>query len=169
MKRALKLVGLLTFLILVFAIWYKCEYSMDVVSERTINSPELSEKLLIATQGSDFKDRITQGIVDHFKSDSIFIRLIDISILPEISLAEYDAAMLMHTWENWEAPESAAKFLGSLNEKQKQKVVVLITSGSGDQKIDEVDAITGESNLKEVNQYTNQVVAKLSRLMEAKQ
>ena len=46
-----------------FLVWYQYKYSMDDVNPYTVNAPTLDKKLLIATQGSDFKDKVTNGIL----------------------------------------------------------------------------------------------------------
>jgi menaquinone-dependent protoporphyrinogen IX oxidase len=66
---------------------------------------------LIATQGSDFKNAVTKGLVDHFKSDSIFIQVVDIQELSAIDPVNYDALVLIHTWESWKPPVEVKSFI----------------------------------------------------------
>ena len=72
-KKILLIILALMVAFFLFLIWYQHNYSMDVVSPYTINSPTLEKKLLIATQGSEFKNKVTSGIVNHFKTDSVYI------------------------------------------------------------------------------------------------
>ena len=138
---------------------------MREVPERTINAPELDRKLIIATQGSKFKDSITDGLVDHYGSDSVFIRIVDVSKLPEIRLDDYQAMVVMHTWENWKPPVAVDSFVNQLKEYEKEKIVVLSTSGQGDFKMEIVDAITGESTLEEIPKHLEAIIQKVDPLL----
>jgi hypothetical protein len=83
---------------LLFLVWYQHRYSMDIIEPYQVNSPNLQTKLLIANQGSKFKDSITSAVVDRYKSDSVYIKVIDVSELPEIDPAEFSAILMLHRW-----------------------------------------------------------------------
>jgi hypothetical protein len=151
--------------LLVFAVWYKYEYSMDKVETVQFNSPDLDLKLLIATQGSTFKNKITSNITDYYKNDSIYIKVIDVSQLPEINPINYEAIVLIHTWENWKAPKEVQSFIEQ-NISNQNKIVVLATSGKGSFKIKEIDAITGESKLENTTFYSDLIIKKLDDLIK---
>jgi menaquinone-dependent protoporphyrinogen IX oxidase len=73
--------------------------------------PILEKKLLIATQGSDFKDKVTSAIVKHFKLDSIYIQVFDIAELQGVDPNDFDALVIIHTWENWKPPVAVKAFI----------------------------------------------------------
>ena len=166
LKKILWTIAILLVLLLGFALWYKNTYSMDFVSERTINTPSLERKLVIATQGSTFKDSITNGIVERYAADSIFIQILDISLLQQIEIEEYQAMVLIHTWENWKPPVAVDSFINQLLPHEKARLVVLTTSGQGDFKMENVDAITGESIMEEIPKQLDAIIAKLDPLLE---
>ncbi|NNK28300.1 MAG: hypothetical protein HKP06_08685, partial [Flavobacteriaceae bacterium] len=56
LKKIALLVLFILGLLIMFGTWYKFKYSMDKVVSSTINSPELERSLVIATQGSEFKN-----------------------------------------------------------------------------------------------------------------
>lgn len=148
----------------VVALWYKYEYAMDIAEEFEINNPQLQQQLLIATQGSEFKDAVRTKIINHYKSDSIFIKVIDISSLPKIKHQDYYAVLLIHTWENWQPPKVVENFVNK-NREYRKKLVVLTTSGEGSYKMDEVDAITGESKLENVVPFTDKIIKRLDSVL----
>ncbi|HEY5687652.1 MAG TPA: hypothetical protein VIS27_05030 [Yeosuana sp.] len=152
-------------MLLVFAVWYKYEYSMDKVETVQFNSPDLDLKLLIATQGSAFKNKITSNITDHYKKDSIYIKVIDVSQLPAINPINYKAIVIIHTWENWKPPKEVQSFIEK-NISNQNKIVVFTTSGKGSFKIQEIDAITGESKLENTTFYSNLIIKKLDDLIK---
>lgn len=163
-KIALILAAIIT-LLLILGIWYQNEFSMKAVKEYTINDPTHDRKLVIATQGSQFKDSVTAQIVAHYSPDSIFIRVIDVSKLPKINMKDYEAMVLMHTWENWEPPAVVDSFIAQLEKTEKNKVVVFTTSGEGGYKMENIDAMAGESNLELVPETTTKIIAKLHPLI----
>ena len=156
-----------TVLLFLFMIWYKYTYSMDIAETYELNSPNLDDRLLIATQGSKFKNAITLGIVNRYKYDSVFIKVIDISALAEINPNEFDALVVIHTWENWKPPVMVASFIERTLDK-KDKIIVMTTSGEGSYKMENVDAITGESILKEAPIVVEKIIEKVKPLFEPK-
>lgn len=150
---------------LLFALWYKNEYSMEMAQAYEVNSPNLEKKLLLATQGSEFKNTVTQAIVDYYKSDSVFIKIIDVSALKEISPADYDAIMVMHTWEYEKPPTAVTTFIERTSSSQ-HNIVVVTTSGPGTSKMEEVDAITGESILDDAPQIVDNIIYRLNPLLK---
>lgn len=82
MRRSRKIVFIIlsvTALLLAWMVWYKYEYSKGKAEAFQTSSTNMDRSLLIATQKSPFKDSVTQLIVKHFKQDSIFVKVIDIS------------------------------------------------------------------------------------------
>lgn len=139
---------------------------MDIAQAYEINSPNLERKLLIATQGSDFKDKVTKEIVDNYSSQPIFLKVIDVSSLGKINLSDYSALVIIHTWQNLEPPVEVKNFIEK-NAAFMNKVVVLTTSGDGSYKMEGVDAITGESILADTSLYTSKVIDKLDPILTA--
>ena len=151
-------------LFLSLVIWYKYEYSMYKVEAYEVNTPNLNKKLIIATQGSEFKDAITERIIDHYKQDSIFIKVIDVSSLQKIEPKNYNAIVVMHTWENWKPPVDVQSFIDSTKVFQ-EKIIVLTTSGKGTFKMENVDAITCESKLENSESHSAKIIKKLTPLL----
>jgi hypothetical protein len=136
---------------------------MHKVKAYQVNSPELPKKLLIATQGSAFKDSLTQKIISHYKRDPLFIKVIDISNLAEINPENYNALVLIHTWENYKPPTDVKNFIERTT-AYKDRIIVFTSSGQGNFKMDEVDALTGESKLENVDYFTNKIIKRVNPL-----
>jgi hypothetical protein len=152
-------------LFLIFTMWYKYEYSMDIVKEFEVNSPDLNLKLLIATQGSEFKDEVTKGIVNYYEKDSVYIKVIDVTTLAGIDPTDYNAIVIIHTWENWQPPADVELFINRTKNIQ-DKIIVLTTSGEGSFKMEGVDAITGESKLENTSPFINQITKRLESILK---
>lgn len=166
-KKILLLILITGIFLLLFRMWYKYEYAMDKTEEYQINSPDYSRKLVIATQGSDFKNAVTNEIVNHFKQDSISIKVIDVSSLPKINPKDYNAIVLIHTWENFKPPVEIENFINRTT-AEKNRIIVLTTSGQGSNKMEGIDAITGASKLEETSILSRAIIDKLKPLMNPK-
>ncbi|SHJ43563.1 hypothetical protein SAMN04487911_12120 [Arenibacter nanhaiticus] len=154
----------LLLLFLIFLMWYHNTYAMSEASEYDENSISLDSKLLIATQGSEFKNRLTQEVVAYYKMKEVYIKVIDVSSLERINPINYDAILLLHTWEYWKPPTEVKLYI----ERQQElldRMVILTTSGKGTSKMKEVDAITGESILEDIPYYVNTITKKLDSLL----
>ena len=72
---------------------------MDVIADREWNDPELDTKLLIASQGSEYKTALVEAIVSQLYSDSINISLTDVTKLPLVIESEWSAVLVIHTFQ----------------------------------------------------------------------
>ena len=126
-----------------FAGWYRIHFSMSAARPFEVNDPHSSPRVLIATQGSEFKDAVVAGVVEHLKSRAAYVKVVDVSALPGIDGGGWDAIVLVHTWEMRKPPEEVKIFVDRA--RGSGKLVVLTTSGAGNFKIDGVDAISSAS------------------------
>ncbi|PKV50639.1 hypothetical protein ATE84_2702 [Aquimarina sp. MAR_2010_214] len=167
LKKISLIVLAIIIILFLWATWYKYEYAMEESKTFQVNSPDFEKRLLIATQGSVFKDSITNRIVNQYKSDSIFIKVIDISSLTDVDPQNYTAILLIHTWENWKPPYVIRQFIERTDDQQ-DKIVVLTTSGGGTYQMPEIDAITGESNLEEISIFVDKIIDRLELKLRLK-
>lgn len=137
---------------------------MDKAEAFEVNSSAYSQKLLIAAQGSEFKNSVTQTIINRFKDDSIFIKIVDVSALEHIEPIDYNALLLIHTWENWKPPIDIDIFINRTKD-YKDKIVVITTSGEGTYKMSDVDAITGESKKENIMPISIKAIRKLEVIL----
>jgi len=71
---------------------------MDVAESFEVNTPKSEIRVLIATQGSEFKDAVVAGVVDHLKRKGAYIKVIDVSALPQVNENKWNAVVVLHTW-----------------------------------------------------------------------
>ena len=160
--------SILLALFIVLAIWYKYAYSMDEVVPWEVNSQKAPTKIVLATQGSEFKNEITQNITEHYKLDPVYLKIIDIKLLANVNPMDYDAIVILHTWENWKPP-TAVKDFTERAKPYKEKIIMLSTSGSGSSKIEDFDALAGESILEKTEEFSNQIILKIDSILSKKE
>lgn len=163
-KKIIIGIAVLVLAIFVFLTWYTFHYSMDVARSFEVNSPELKSRVLIATQGSEFKDAIVAGVVDHLKQRQVYIKVVDVAALQQVSEDKWNAVVLIHTWQNMKPQADARKFLERV--KDFSKVIVLTTSGEGDFKMEGVDAITTASAMADVPSRVADIRTRLDSILD---
>ncbi|MFT5314152.1 MAG: hypothetical protein ACI8Z9_002651 [Paraglaciecola sp.] len=152
----LAIVGLLIFAVL---IWYKSHYSMDIAPAITVTVPDAKHHLLIATQGSTYKNNVVEGVIKAAKLRQMTVQVIDVSALSTVDVGDWSAMVILHTWESWE-PQMDAKLFAQRHTGQ-NNIIFLSTSGQGDLAIPGVDAITSASSLADVPKHVAEIVARI--------
>lgn len=150
--------------IFAFLTWYKFHYSMELAESFEITPPEPIHRVLIATQGSAFKDAIVAGILDHLKHRNAYVKVIDVSALPQINENKWNAIIVLHTWENLKPQADSKAYLEHV--KELNKVIVLATSGRGNYKIKGVNAISSASVMSDVSTRTLDIIHRLDAILD---
>ncbi len=167
-RRNLKKIGysILAMILLFvgFLVWYQWRYAMKTATSYEVNALSEDRKLLIATQGSAFKNTVAQGLVEYYKQDSIYMKIIDVADLEKVHPEDFSALVILHTWENWKPPASVKSFVQE-NKAQTNKMVIFTTSGEGNYKMENVDALTGESIIEEAPVVVEKIITKLKPLL----
>ncbi|WP_276370812.1 hypothetical protein [Chryseolinea sp. H1M3-3] len=167
MKRWIKIIawviGSVVVVFFLFALWYRQTYSMNVAAAFEVNNPSHPQHILIATQGSDFKDSVVHELIREFKSKQMYIKVIDITDLPSINEDTWTALIIIHTWEYSKPPREVKSFVDRT--KDKKKLIVLTTSGDGNYKIEGIDAITSASKLSDVSINSAEIINRVNNLL----
>ncbi|MDX2361026.1 MAG: hypothetical protein QNK23_09485 [Crocinitomicaceae bacterium] len=166
MKKKI-VIGVVAFLGLffLFLVWFEYTYSMDKIDGLDQGDKASSVQVLIASQGSEYKIDVVDGILSEFAADEVYFKVIDVTSLDSIDPEEWNAIVLLHTWEIWEPEENSEAFINA--HYNPEKMFVVTTSGSGNNQIEGVDGITGPSEMnqidvhvKEITDWINKVIMK---------
>lgn len=163
-KNILFTVLVVVIFLLLFGIWYKIRYSMDNITPYSVNLMDLETKLLIATQGSTYKNAMVDDLVYYYRDQPIYIRVTNISDLAYIDVQDWTAIAILHTWEMEKPPRVVADFVARNNPLI--NIVILSTSGEGSRQMENVDGITGASILLEVPTKGEIFRNRLNRILE---
>lgn len=154
----------LSLLFAVLLIWYWATHSMDEARPFEIGTSDSPQSLLIAYQGSVYKNSVVEQIAEHFSTSDIHIKGIDIEYLNNVNPDDYNAIFITHTWQVWQAPEVVERFID--DHPTMRHYVLLCTSGSGDGQLENVDAITSASVLTSAHEEANNAIIKLEELID---
>ncbi len=165
-KRIVKItITIILVLFAAFWVWYEYTYSMDTVIPFEINNPNLETKVLIASQGSRFKDSLVQGVLRHYQKDSIYFKVIDVYTMFTVDIDKWDALIIINSWEYGSPPRNVKKFIKNYPD-QLDKLIILSTVGSSNIALKDVDVISGESIIEKTPEYTQIVVKRLDKIIK---
>lgn len=149
------------------AAWiYRDVYSQKVAESFDINSPELDTRVLIATQGSSFKNALVSRITEVLGKKSVYINVIDVSALPEINEDDWQALVLITACQSDEMPAEVNAYLA--NTRALDRLVLLVTSGSGKWRPEGVrlDSISSASTKAQVGPLATEILRRLETLLK---
>jgi hypothetical protein len=84
------------------------------------------DRVLVATQNSDFKQAVIQAIRDRLENNSNYIKVIDVKKLPYESTEGYDAVIILNTCMAGRPDPRVESFIDDTTEEEK---VVVLTTG----------------------------------------
>lgn len=165
LKIVLIIIAVLVVLVIaLFAVFWLIN-KQGVVEAYDIGDSESSRKLLIAGQGSNFKNALVESVTTHLAEEPIYVSVIDVTGLENVKEDDWDAIILIHTTENWKLQPDVKTYLDRA--QSLDKVIVVTTSGSGEWKSEEyeVDVMTSASKSEELPMLTNDIVRKLQEML----
>jgi hypothetical protein len=150
---------------IIYLSWYSVQHTMDEVRPYEINDPHLTHHILIATQGSEFKDALVHEVIKRLQSQPVYIRVIDVAALSNMRESEWSAIVILHTWENWKPQRDAQFFVD--HAESRDKIIMLSTSGSGSRKMKTIDGITAASEMNEVSAKAKEIVTRIQNILNS--
>lgn len=168
--KALKIVLIVIgSIVVVFLIIFGIYLLLNIQGEAEsfeVGSPELEQKVLIASQGSDFKNALVKSLTEGLKEKSIYIKVVDVSALSEVNEDEWDALVFIHTTEKSRLQSNVKEYVDRA--KDLSKVMLITTSGTGKWKTEDYDIeiITSASKMDKLNSLTNNILAWLNPILK---
>lgn len=163
-KAAYFLAALFLLLAVAVPLRYTRQHSMLPAGSLESGNPAAQPRVLIATQGSSFKDALVDGIVAHLKPRVGYLEVIDVSALPKIRDSEWTAIVVIHTWEYGKPQPDAAQFVGRMADKS--RLIVVTTSGSGTAKLPGIDVISAASEMRDVPARVSEATRSIDAMLE---
>lgn len=156
-KIILLIFGGLVLILLVSFVVYLISHRQGVIATKEISQNSAKFNVLIASQGSEFKNSLVDSIVNILKDRSVNIKIIDVTGLAEINESDWNALILIHTTEKWQLQADVKAFLERT--KDLNKIMLVTTSGDGKWKTADysVDIITSASATKELPVITQKI------------
>ena len=134
-------------LLLIFIGFYLLTNLQGVIESYQVGDPNAKYKILLASQGSEFKDQLLNDIVQQLESDTVFLSIVDCTSLEKEEILDWNAIVIIHTTQIHGMPKAAKNYLTKIPDLS--KVVLVTTSGGCDEVVTEfdVDAVSTASRL----------------------
>ena len=169
LKKILIGIGaIIVLLVIIFGI-YLLVNRQGVAEPFEVGSADMSKKVLIATQGSEYKNLMVDTLVSRLKAEDVYISITDISNLSEINQEDWDAEVIIHTTEASKLPDPVKKYFEGIEDPD--EIILLITSGDGTWKPEEckVDVLTSASKVDDISEKANSIEKKVNSLLKVKE
>ena len=136
-----------------------------VIEPFQVGSKNAEYKILIVSQGSEFKEALVKNFVSELASDSTYLSILDCSGLNESYLSGWDAYVIIHTMQIHKMPEEADVFLKKVADLS--KVTLVSTSGAGDEHYTgvEVDGISSASRMSAIEPILKWTLPRLEEII----
>jgi hypothetical protein len=110
-----------------------------------INTPQAAKRVLIASQGRKHKTDTLAAVTDYYTGKDVYIRVIDVSGLPDVQADEWDFIVLFSAIRMYKLNPDAQAFLDRIGESAYKRVLLFNTSDGTQMGYDGVDAVTSAS------------------------
>ena len=167
--RALKITSIIfgasiAVLVIVFIAYYLI-YSQEVIEPFEVNSPALETKVLVGSQGSDFKNALLEKLTERIGKKDIYIRAIDVTTLSGVKEESWDSIILINSIQWYKLQKDVRIFLNSA--QATDRIIMLATSGDGDVKPKDgkLDTITSASKMNKLDEEFEEILSKLEPIL----
>ncbi|HAA6456799.1 TPA_asm: hypothetical protein GGA71_02740 [Listeria monocytogenes] len=162
MKKPLKISLIAVVIFAGVMLSYRFIKSMDVTENAEINKSATGDHVLLATQGSKFKDSVMDQVKKDMEGKNVHVSIIDTTKLDKVKADDYDKVVLFTTVQSDDIPENVTTFM---NDNKDKSIHIAVTADSGrwDDKPKDIDAISEASKAENkqdfVDDLTKAIVA----------
>ena len=162
-KTLLSTVIGLVVLLLILLTTYIFVNIQGVIDPLQIGNPNAKNKILIASQGSEFKDNLLKNLVQSLECEDNYLNIVDCTQLDNEKKPDWDAIVIIHSAQVHKMPKEAELFLE--RSEDLSRVILVSTSGAGDDIIKnfEVDAISTASRISITHKVINWLIPRIER------
>jgi len=141
-----------------FCLWYLIEFYPRTAESFEINSPDQPNRILVATQGSEFKNGLVAAVCDRLREQPVYVKVIDVGGLDDIDTDEWNKVLVINT-AMMNIMSGPARRLVARGEGL-DNVLLFVTSGGADFKPADlaVDALSGASREGDTNRLADLIL-----------
>lgn len=159
------LIVILSFIFLIFIslLTFKFIFSQRKIETVEINSPDVEKHILIASQGSNFKDRLNKILLDELKVKNPYIKVIDVSLLEDIKSSDWESIIIINSIESGKMQKNVVQFIQKNNTEN--NIILINTSGSGRFELNDYDAISTASKIENLDNIIKQIIDRINPMI----
>ncbi len=155
--------SLIVLMVLIGVIFY---FSLTPEKAKTfdVNNPDLNKKLLIATEGSDFKNTLVSNIIDRTKEKSVYIKVTDVNELPKMNKDNWNAIVIITAVQFGKMGNGVDEFLSHV--ENYDNIILFNTGNMGtfEPKYN-IDALSSASSNNDFDSLTDKILSKIDSLI----
>ncbi|EHF2867631.1 hypothetical protein J0953_000067 [Listeria monocytogenes] len=154
MKKPLKISLIVVVIFAGVMLSYRFIKSMDVTENAEINKSATGDHVLLATQGSKFKDSVMDQVKKDMEGKNVHVSIIDTTKLDKVKADDYDKVVLFTTVQSDDIPENVTTFM---NDNKDKSIHIAVTADSGrwDDKPKDIDAISEASKAENKQDFVD--------------
>ena len=140
------------------SLWYLIKFYPRTAEPFEFNSPDQPTRILVATQGSEFKNGLVAAVCDRLRKQPVYIKVIDVGGLDTVDTDEWNKVLVINTAMMNIMSGPARRLVargGGLD-----NVLLFVTSGGEDFKPADlaVDALSGASRKQDTNRLADLIL-----------
>ena len=139
---------------------------IPIVIKENVHKVELQsaeKKVLFAWQKTVYKEMIALEVTNYLEDKDVQVDVVELEKLNKTMLQEYDAIIIMHSWEVWRPPRVVRRFVKST--ENSKKIFMVSTSGGGDLILKNVDGITSASDINNAQNDIDETIFWLNKIL----
>jgi len=137
---------------------------MLLMSLSVIDQPQTKARILIVLQRTEFQEEVSRLLTEHYKTKSIGTQVIGFNNIKNVKVEEWGVIVVLQGWEGATAPSALTNLIKSA--KPPAKVIVVVASETGSEKLTGVDGITAASMKSEAPDVTKKVIGRIDKVLK---
>lgn len=129
-----------------------------------ISQSQTKARILIVSQRTEFQEEVTKLVTDHYKAKSIGTQLTGFNNLKTVKEAEWGAIIVLQSWDGSAAPSALTNLMKTA--KPAEKVIVVVSSETGSEKLSGVDGITAASMKSAAPDASKKIIARIDKVLK---
>jgi hypothetical protein len=129
----------------------------------TAASQQSSVRILIILQKTMYKSELARILSEHYSSASVYTEVANFNILPVVNPGEWSAVIILQSWEDWQPQPEITSLIKRSDPTE--KIVVVTTSDTGQEKLEGIDAISSASMVDHAHGTADKVIARIDKLL----
>ncbi len=141
--------------------------AQKMVNTVAFGDPHTAIRILIATEQSEFKQAVTEKVVNGFENQALFFKITDLRNLESEAVASYTVIVIINTCVAWDLDPRVKTFFEST--VTKEHIILLTTAGDADWQAEAagVDAFTSASSPADTERAAENLRTRIRAIIDA--
>lgn len=138
--------------------------AMTLLMSLSVIEPQGKARILIVSQRTEFQDEVSRLVTEHYKTKSIGTQVISFNTMKNVKEEEWGAIVVLQAWEGATASAALTNLIKTA--KPPAKVIVVVASETGSEKLTGVDGITAASLKSEAPDVTRKIISRIDKVLK---